>query len=122
MPKSLRYTFGVHALVALLLGAALLLAPGRFLGLFGWAPVDPLLSRVLGAALIALAWTSFRGYRASSRAQVALLIEAEAAFCVLASVGILRHILASNWPWYVWTMLVVFILFAVAWVWALFRK
>jgi hypothetical protein len=122
MPKSLRYNFGVHALVALLLGAPLLLAPGRFLGLFGWAPVDPLISRVLGAALIALAWTSYRGYRAGSRGAVALLIEAEAVFCVLASVGILRQILGYNWPWYVWTMLVVFVAFAIAWVWALFRK
>ena len=92
MSKSLRYTFLVHAVVALLFGAALLAAPGRTLGLFGWAPVDPLLSRVLGAALLALAWGSFRGFRAAERWQVALLVELEAVFCVLACRGCLAHV------------------------------
>jgi len=122
MPKSLRYTFLVHALVSLLFGAALLAAPGRFLGLFGWEPVDPLLSRVLGAALLALAWSSYRGFRAAERRQVALLVELEAAFCVLAAAGLLRQMVGYYYPWYVWTLLGVFALFAVAWVWALLKK
>jgi hypothetical protein len=122
MSKSVRIIFGIHALVALVLGAALLIAPGRFLGLFGWAPVDPLLSRVLGAALLALAWSSFRGWRATERGQVALLIELEAVFCVLACAGILRQMIGYTYPWYVWTMLGVFALFAIAWIWALVKK
>jgi hypothetical protein len=122
MSRSLRIIFGIHALVALVLGAALLIAPGRFLGLFGWAPVDPLLSRVLGAALLALAWSSFRGWRATERGQVALLIELEAVFCVLACAGLLRQMIGYVYPWYVWTMLGVFALFAIAWIWALVRK
>jgi len=122
MSKSLRYTFLVHALVTLLFGAALLAAPGRTLGLFGWAPVDPLLSRVLGAALLALAWSSFRGVRAAERGQVALLVELETVFCVLASLGLLRQTVGSYYPWYVWTLLGVYALFAVAWVWALVKK
>jgi hypothetical protein len=122
MSRSLRIIFGIHALVTLVLGAALLIAPGRFLGLFGWAPVDPLLSRVLGAALLALAWSSFRGWRATERGQVALLIELEAVFCVLACAGLLRQMIGYVYPWYVWTMLGVFALFAIAWIWALVRK
>ena len=122
MSKSLRYTFLLHAVVALLFGAALLAAPGRFLGLFGWAPVDPLLSRVLGAALLALGWSSYRGFRAAERGQVALLVELEAVFCVLTCVGMVRHMLGWYWPWYVWTLLGVFAAFAVAWIWALIRR
>jgi hypothetical protein len=122
MSKSLRYTFVVHAVVALLFGLALVAAPGRFLGLFGWTPVDPVLTRVLGAGLLALAWSSYRGFRATERLQVAVLIELEAVFCVLAGAGLLRQILGFHYPWYVWTLFAVFALFAVAWVWALFRK
>ena len=122
MSKSLRYTFLLHAVVSLLFGAALLVAPGRFLGLFGWAPVDPVLSRVLGAALLALGWSSYRGFRAAERGQVALLVELEAVFCVLAAAGLVRQTLGYYYPWYVWTLLGVFVVFAVAWIWALVRK
>lgn len=122
MSKSLRYTFIVHVVVALFFGAALLAAPGRFLGLFGWAPIDPLLSRVLGAALLALAWSSYGGFRATERRQVAPLIELEAIFCVLACAGMAWHMWGWHWPWYVWTLLGVFVAFAVAWLWALRKR
>jgi hypothetical protein len=122
MSKSLRYTFIVHAIVAFVLGAALLLAPGRSLGLFGWAPVDPLLSRVLGAALLGLAWSSWRGFRAAERTQVAYLVEMEAVFCGLACVGIVRQVWGHYYPYYVWTMLAVLALFAVAWLYHLVRR
>ena len=69
--KSLRVTFLVHLIVGLVLGAALLLIPGRTIILLGWVPeqvqlpqselsvlgqtfVDPVITRVLGAALLAL--------------------------------------------------------------------
>jgi hypothetical protein len=113
MSKSLKYTFLIHVVVSLIFGAALLLAPGRFLGLFGWAPIDPLLSRLLGAALLALAWSSYRGWGASSYEQVSVLVEMEVIFTVFGSVGLLRHLLKAWYPWYVWfvfaVLLVLFI-------------
>ena len=63
MSKALKITFGVHMVVALLFGAPLLLIPGRFLGLFGWQPLDPHITRLLGAAMLAFTWSSFQGYR-----------------------------------------------------------
>ena len=119
MSKWLRILFLVHAVVAAIGGLALLVAPGRTLGWFGWAPVDPLLSRVLGAALLALAWSSLRGWRAATRSGVAILVEVEAIFTVLTCVGLLRQMLGANWPWYVWTLLGVFVAFALAWLVAL---
>jgi hypothetical protein len=122
MTKSLRYTFGTHAIVALIFGAALLIAPGRMLGLFGWSPIDPLISRGFGAALLALSWSSFRAWRATERQQVAILVETEAVFCALACVGLLRHLLVASYPWYVWGFLALFAAFAVAWIYALVKK
>ena len=92
MSKVLRTTFLVHAVVSLLAGAPLLLVPGQMLTWLGWAPIDPLVSRVLGAALLALAWSSFRGWKATERTRVAILVEMEAVFAVLACVGLLRHL------------------------------
>jgi len=122
MPKALRVTFLIHAIVAILSGAPLLLAPGRFLGWLGWAPVDPLLSRVLGAALLAIAWTSFRGWQQADRADVATLVEMELTFAVLACAGLLRHLLKANYPAVVWLMFAIFAIFAMAWLFFLVRR
>jgi hypothetical protein len=122
MPKALRYLFLIHAIVAVILGALLLIAPGRFLGWMGWAPVDPILSRVLGAALLAIAWSSFRGWQATARAQVTILIEMEVAFTVLACLGLLRHLLFAHYPLMVWALFAGFAIFAVAWIVSLLKK
>ncbi len=122
MSKSLKYTFLIHVVVSLIFGAALLLAPGRFLGLFGWAPIDPLISRLLGAALLALAWSSYRGWGASSYEQVSVLVEMEVIFTVFGSVGLLRHLLKAWYPWYVWFLLTVLLVFAIAWTYHLWKK
>jgi len=122
MSKSLRYTFLIHVVVSLIFGAALLLAPGRTLGLFGWAPVDPLISRLLGAALLALAWSSYRGWGASSYEQVSVLVEMEVIFTVFGSVGLLRHLIKAWYPWYVWFVFAVLLVFAIAWTYHLWKK
>jgi len=114
MSKALKTTFLVHAVVALVAGAPLLIVPGAMLTRLGWAPIDPLVSRVVGAALLALAWSSFRGWRATERAQVSILVEMEAVFTVLACVGLLRHLLVGGWPVAPWLALAVLAAFAVA--------
>jgi hypothetical protein len=116
MSKALRATFAVHCIVSLVIGALLLLIPGRVLTGLDWAPIDPLISRLLGAALLALAWGSFRGWRATDRAQAAVVLEIEAAFTVLGCVGWLRHLLFARWPLVVWVPFAVLLAFAAAWV------
>jgi hypothetical protein len=122
MSKSLRYTFLVHAVVAVLFGLPLLAAPGRFLDVFDWAPIDPIMTRLVGAALLALGWGSYRGWRAAARGDVEILIQVEVVFTVLSAVAILRHLVEGSWPWYVWTMFIVFAIFAVVWIYHLVRK
>jgi hypothetical protein len=122
MKQSLRYTFLVHAVVALLFGLPLLVAPGRFLDLFGWLPIDPIMSRMYGAALLGLGWGSYRGWRAAARSDVEILVQVEAVFTVLAVLGIVRHLLGGSWPWYVWMIFIVFLLFAIAWIYHWVRK
>jgi hypothetical protein len=122
MARWLRIVFLVHIVIGAALGVLLLVAPGRFLGWLSWEPVDPLLSRVLGAAFLALAWGSFLGWRARERAQVAVLLQVEAAFTVLACVGLLRHLLFAHYPLMVWLLFAGLAAFAVAWVVALLKK
>jgi hypothetical protein len=116
MPKFLKFVFLIHAIVALVVGAPLLIIPGRVLGWLGWAPVEPVINRILGAALLALAWSSFRGSRATEKAQVTNLVEMEIAFTVLGCIGVLRHLLIANYPAIVWIVLAVLSIFAAAWI------
>jgi len=122
MSKGLRITFLIHALLSTVGGLLLLIIPGRTLLLLGWAPIDPLLSRVLGAALLALAWSSFRGRRATEWGQVRILVELEAVFCTLACVGLLRHLMGFNWPLMVWLLCGIFLAMAVVWIASLVRR
>jgi hypothetical protein len=116
MPKFLKLIFLIHAIVALIIGAPLLIIPGRFLGAVGWAPVEPVINRILGAALLALAWSSFRGWRATDKAQVTFLVEMEIAFTVLGCAGVVRHLLIAHYPLIVWLVLATLALFAIAWI------
>ena len=122
MSTSTRFTFALHSIVALVFGLPLFIAPGRTLDVLDWAPIDPILTRMLGAALLALAWGSFRGWRAEEWDKVAYLVELEIIFTVLSAVGIIRHLLIASYPWYIWTILIILVLFAVAWIIALFKK
>jgi len=118
--------FLVNAFVVLLVGAPLLVVPGAMLTWLGWAPIDPLVSWVLGAALLAMAWSSFQGWQATEQAQVSILMEMKAIFTVLACVGLLRHLLVGEWPMVPWLALALFatssVGFGMAWVHSLVRK
>jgi hypothetical protein len=122
MSKALRITFMIHAGVSVVCGLLLLIIPGRTLLFLGWAPIDPLLGRVLGAALLALAWSSFRGWQATERAQVRIVVELEAVFAALACAGLLRHLLFAHYPLMVWLLFAAFFAFAIAWIVSLVGK
>jgi hypothetical protein len=115
MSKALKFTFLIHAFVSLVLGLPLLLAPGRFLILLGWIHIDTMTSRVLGAALLALAWSSWRGWQAQEKAQVSILLELEVTFTVLAALGLLRELVFFPFPPIYWLVFIILALFAVAW-------
>jgi len=110
--KFISYLFCV---LCLFFGAGLLLAPGRFLGLVYWAPVDPHISRILGAALLAMAWLAWRMVRTSDMGLVSVGIEVFFVFTFLSSVGLLRHVLFARYPLVVWALTVALLLFAVFW-------
>jgi hypothetical protein len=111
--KGLRSTFLVHMIIAAVCGAALLLVPGRTLSLVGWVPswvqlpesdlsvpgttfVDPVITRVLGAALLAMAFSSYRSWRAHQWGAVALLVQLEVTFCVLGALVILAGMFTTE--------------------------
>ena len=130
----LRWTFLIHLIVAGVLGIALFAIPGRTLMMFGWVEemvmlpeselsvpggtfVDPLITRLLGAAMLALAFSSYLGWRAKEWGQVSILVQMETVYCVLGTLVFIITIFLTERaiPPAIWALLVVLIAFAVAW-------
>ena len=130
----LRITFLIHCIISAILGAAMWLIPGRTLVLLGWVDefvqvpglemgipgqtfVDPLITRLLGAALLSLALSSFLGWRATRWEQVAIVVQQETALCVLGVVAFF-YVLARGlrpMPLIGWAVMILLAAFAVAW-------
>lgn len=136
IPKGLQVTFFIHAIAGLVLGLALLLVPGRSLNFLGWVPdwvqlpnseasipgqtfVDPLITRLLGAALLALAYLSFRCWVKAARSikETLLIVEFEVVYCALSIIAIIPTMITLNRPspLILWVCLLVFAAFLVAW-------
>jgi hypothetical protein len=122
MSKTLKVVFLVNAIIWVVLGALLLVMPGRFLQWLNWSPIDPILSRVLAGAFLALAWGDFRAWRGLIWSEIIVLVEVQLVFSALASVGLLRHLLSSRFPVKPWVLFAIFALFTVAWLWALLNR
>jgi hypothetical protein len=130
----LRITFLLHWIISAILGAALWMIPGRTLTLMGWVGefvqlpesalsipgqtfVDPFITRLYGAALLALAFSSYLGWRAKHWEQVAFVVKQETVYCVL-GVGSFFAVLAlaeRPMPPSGWAVMLLLAVFAVAW-------
>jgi hypothetical protein len=133
----LRNTFLFHMIIGVILGVFLFLIPGRFLTFIGWVQesvtfpnielpvpgtifVDPLITRLLGSAILALSFSSFLGRRASTWGQVALIVQAELAYSLLGSVAFLAAIFLLQRPMPIigYVLQVTLLAFVAAWAWA----
>jgi hypothetical protein len=87
MSRGLKITFLIHAIVALVFGVVLYLQPGLWATMTKWTPFDGTMTRIYGAALLALAVSSWFGYRAARWDEVRILVLMEIALTVLSTVG-----------------------------------
>ena len=113
VPASLRTWFRVHAAVDLVAALPLLLVPQRILGLLGWTTIDPVATRLCGAALLGIGGASvlverhgLAGYRALLGLKV--IWSVAAIFALLAGI-------ADGAPPAAWAFLSIFIAFSGIW-------
>ena len=139
--SGLRNTFLVHCIIAGVLGLGLWIIPGRVLTFFGliqeWvelpksgisipggAFVNPFMTRLFGAALLALAFSSFQGWRAKEWSAVKTLIQLHLIFCVLGVISAIYHMTHVAVPMWIFGGISIALLagFALAWAFALWRN
>ena len=116
MSQGLKTTFLIHAIVALVFGIALYVIPGTFLGWVGWKAFDGNMSRAFAAALLALAVSSWFGYRAARWEEVRIVVQMEIAFTVLGAVAGLYGFFVKSAPVFIWVTIVIWVAFAAAWI------
>lgn len=73
LPPGLRTWFIIHFAADMLFGIPLLFFPEWTMGLLVWSPIDPIASRVVGAALMGIGIESWLGRDASAEVYRAML-------------------------------------------------
>jgi hypothetical protein len=104
----------VHFILDVLFGLPLLLAPELMLALFGWQEVDPILSRLVGAALMGIGVESLLGRDSGVEAYRAML-NLKVIWAGCAVLGIALG-LANGGARFGWVVLVIFAVFLGIWV------
>ena len=122
MSRGLKITFLIHAIVALIFGIGSFLKPGIWVTVANWTPFDPHMTRTYGATLVALAVSSWFGYRAARWEEVRILVQMEIALTVLSTVGGLWGLLFRSAPTFGWVGIVIWVAFAVAWNYFYFKR
>ena len=114
VPYSLRIWFVVHFVLDFIFAVPLLLVPELLLPLFGWPYVDPIMSRLVGAALMGIGVESLLGRNADADAFRAMLnLKIIWASSAVFGIG-LGTILGG--PAIGWILLVIFAAFLGLWV------
>ncbi len=117
VPTILRVFFMIHFFVDIVLAVPLLFFPEGFLELVGWTlPVDPVTSRLVAAALFGIGIESLIASRGNNDAFLSMLnLKIIWSFSALCGLVISMAELSWRAPVFLWTVLGVFVVFNVLW-------
>ena len=113
LPSSLRVWFVIHFVFDMIFGIPLLLFPEAVMPLLGWTSVDPIATRVVGAALMGIGLESYLGRNANIEVFRAML-NLKVIWSSSAILGIGLGILKGG-PKAGWLFLGIFVIFWFVW-------
>lgn len=122
IPRGLKITFLAHFIVALIFGLAFLLLPGQTGGLYGMQAPQLDVYRLLGAALLGYAASSWLGYQASTWESVRIVVFMEMLWTLLGTLVMLYALIFSGFPALGWVNAVIFAAFCVAFSWYYYQR
>ncbi len=114
IPKSLRIWFIIHFIVDIIFALPLMIAPEWFLGLLGFITVDPVASRLVGAALIGIGGASLL-VRNKGLESFNSLLTLKILWSVSAIIGIIWSLIEGA-PLVMRLVLPVFAIFSAVWI------
>ncbi len=110
--KGLEIVFLVHFILGLILGIIFLFIPETYCNLVGVTMTDYGILRLIGAASLALGYSSFLAYRSKDWEKAKLLVQMDLIWLVSAIVGFVWWIIESGLVvgWWVFGMFVAFLI------------
>ena len=117
VPRSLKTWFVIHFVIDMLFAIPMMIAPVWLLELFGWQSIDPILTRMVAAALFGIGIESYLGRNAGIESFRGMLN-----LKIIWSLGVIIGILVSMLQGthgrlvIVWGILAIFAAFNVLWI------
>jgi len=106
----LRYILLVHFILGIIIGVVFLFFPEQYCLLFGIVINDHGMYRLIGAASLALGFSSYLAYKKNDWDVVKLFVQMELVWLVGANVGMIWW-LTTNGPIMAWVIEIMFIIF-----------
>ncbi|MGD0550934.1 MAG: hypothetical protein ABSA81_10395 [Candidatus Bathyarchaeia archaeon] len=122
IPYGLKITFLVHFVVAVVFGAGFLLIPDMLTGMLGARTVEPSTFRLVGAAMLAFAASSWLAYRQPVWEKVKIVVQIEIVWTVLGVLAMLYGLIFEGLPAADWMNVVILGAFAVAFIFFYSRR
>lgn len=120
--SGLRTLFLVHFVAGLVFGLANLFIPGMFMGWFGMSIPDELPYRIIGAAVLAFAASSWYCYKAAEWERVKIVVLAEIFWTILNVLVGLYGLIFAGTPVTEWINVTIMAGFAVAFIYFYGKK
>jgi hypothetical protein len=122
IPYGLKITFLVHFVVAVVFGAGFLLIPEMLTGMLGARALEPSTFRLVGAAMLAFAASSWLAYRQPVWEKVKIVVQIEIVWTVLGVLATLYGLIFEGLPAADWMNVVILGAFAVAFIFFYSRR
>ena len=122
IPSGLKITFLVHVVMAGVFGLVFLLVPEMFGGMMGAPILEPSTFRLVGAALIAFAASSWFAYRETVWERVKIVVQIEIVWTILGVLATLYGLVYEGLPTGDWLNVVILGAFAVAFIFFYSRR
>jgi hypothetical protein len=122
IPYGLKITFLVHVIVAGIFGLVFLLIPEMFGGMMGAPIKEPSTFRLVGAALIAFAASSWFAYRETVWERVKIVVQMEIVWAILGVLATLWGLMFEGLPTADWMNVLILGAFAVAFIFFYSRR
>lgn len=116
MSRGLRITFLAHMLVALAFGLLFLISPDLYARIANYSPIDPIITRSLGVAVLGLAFSSWLAFRAATLDEIRIILETEVFYTVLMTATLTLIMVFTPAPTFTLLPLSFHLIFAVAFV------
>ncbi len=116
MSRGLKYTFFAHMLAALAFGLLFLISPDLYARIANYSPIDPIITRSLGVAVLGLAFSSWLAFRAATADEIRIILETEVFYTVLMTATLTLIMVFTPAPVFTLVPLTVHLLFAIAFV------